>query len=66
MGGGDAYAAGFLYGWLTGETAGDVTRGVRYGNAFSALQQTLPGDLAWVTLAEVEAQLSGAGLRIAR
>ena len=66
VGGGDAYAAGFLYGWLTGETAGDVTRGVRYGNAFSALQQTLPGDLAWVTLAEVEAQLSGAGLRIAR
>jgi 2-dehydro-3-deoxygluconokinase len=62
VGGGDAYAAGFLYGWLTG----DVTRGVRYGDAFSALQQTLPGDLAWVTLAEVEAQLSGAGLRIAR
>lgn len=62
VGGGDAYAAGFLYGWLTR----DVAAGVRYGNAFSALQQTLPGDLAWVTLAEVEAQLSGAGLRIAR
>lgn len=62
VGGGDAYAAGFLYGWLTG----DVARGVRYGNAFSAIQQTVPGDLAWVTLAEVEAQLSGASLRIAR
>jgi len=62
VGGGDAYAAGFLYGWLTG----DVATGVRYGNAVSALQQTLPGDLAWVTLAEVEAQLSGAGLRISR
>jgi 2-dehydro-3-deoxygluconokinase len=62
VGGGDAYAAGFLYGWLTR----GVGAGVRYGNAFSALQQTVPGDLAWVTLAEVEAQLSGAGLRIAR
>lgn len=62
VGGGDAYAAGFLYGWLTG----DVARGVRYGNALSAIQQTIPGDLAWVTPAEVEAQLSGASLRIAR
>ena len=62
VGGGDGYAAGFIYGWLTG----DVARGVRYGNAFSALQQTLPGDLGWVTLAEVEAQISGTGLRIAR
>ena len=62
VGGGDAYAAGFLYGWLTG----DVATGVRYGNAFSAVQQTVPGDLAVVTRAEVEAQLSGAGLRIAR
>lgn len=62
VGGGDAYAAGFIYGWLTG----DVAKGVRYGNAFSAIQQTVPGDLAYVTLAEVEAQLSGASLRIAR
>lgn len=62
VGGGDAYAAGFVYGWLTG----DVAKGVRYGNAFSAVQQTVPGDLAWITPAEVEAQLSGAGLRIAR
>jgi 2-dehydro-3-deoxygluconokinase len=62
VGGGDAYATGFLYGWLTR----DVAAGVRYGNALSAIQQTIPGDLAWVTLAEVEAQLSGAGLRIAR
>lgn len=62
VGGGDAYAAGFLYGWLTR----GVEAGVRYGNAFSAIQQTLPGDLAYVTRAEVEAQLKGAGLRIAR
>ncbi len=62
VGGGDAYDAGFLYGYLTG----DVERGVRYGNAFAALGQTAWGDLNWATLAEVEAQLKGAGLRIAR
>jgi 2-dehydro-3-deoxygluconokinase len=62
VGGGDAYAAGFLFGWLTA----DVAKGVRYGNALSALQQTMPGDLAFVTLADVEAQLAGAGIRIAR
>jgi 2-dehydro-3-deoxygluconokinase len=36
IGGGDAYAAGFLYGLLTA----DVPAAVRYGNAFSALKQT--------------------------
>jgi 2-dehydro-3-deoxygluconokinase len=62
IGGGDAYSAGFLYGYLTG----DVEKGVHYGNAFSALGQTAWGDLNWATLSEVEAQLRGVGLRIAR
>ncbi len=62
VGAGDAYGAGFLYGYLTG----DVEKAVRYGNAFSALGQTAWGDLNWATLSEVEAQLRGAGLRIAR
>jgi len=62
LGGGDAYAAGFLYGYLTA----DVAQGVRYGNAFSALKQTSWGDLNWATLDEVEAQMKGAGTRIVR
>ena len=62
VGGGDAYDAGFLYGYLTG----DVAKGVRYGNAFAALGQTAWGDLNWATLSEVEALLGGAGLRITR
>jgi 2-dehydro-3-deoxygluconokinase len=62
VGGGDAYAAGFLYGMLTG----DVEKAVRYGNAFSALKQTSWGDFNFATLAEVESQLEGAGLRISR
>jgi 2-dehydro-3-deoxygluconokinase len=62
VGGGDAYAAGFLYGLLTG----DVEKGVRYGNAFSALQQTTWGDLSYSTVSEVEALLAGRSLRIQR
>lgn len=62
VGGGDAYTAGFLYGYLTQ----GVAAGVQYGNAFSALKQTSWGDFNWATRAEVEALLKGSGLRIAR
>lgn len=62
VGGGDAYAAGFLYGYLTG----DATKGVRYGNAFSALKQSSFGDFNWTTPDEVQAQLQGTGPRIVR
>ena len=62
IGGGDAYAAGFLFGLLTG----DVEKGVRYGNAFSALKQASWEDFNYATLAEVEMQLRGAGSRIVR
>lgn len=62
VGGGDAYSAGFIYGYLTG----DLDKGVRYGSAFSALKQTIWGDFNWATLEEVEQQLKGASLRITR
>jgi len=62
VGGGDAYTAGFLYGYLTKGAAA----GVLYGDAFSALKQTSWGDFNWATLAEVEGLLKGSGLRIAR
>lgn len=62
VGGGDAFAAGFIYGYLT---AGAL-RGLQIGNAFSALKQSSWGDLNWATLQEVETQISGAGTRIVR
>ncbi len=62
VGAGDAFAGGFLFGYLTdGPEAG-----VRYGIAASALKQTNPGDLLWATRDEVERLLKGEGLRIAR
>ena len=63
VGAGDAFTAGFLFGWLKLK---DVEKGVQYGNAFAALKHTLPGDFNWSTMEEVEALLKGAGLRISR
>ena len=63
VGAGDSFTAGFLYGWLKLK---DVEKGVQYGNAFSALKHTIPGDFNWSTQEEVENQLKGAGLRISR
>ena len=50
VGTGDAFVAGFVYGYLTG----DVEKGLRYGAAIAALKRTIPGDIALVTLDEVE------------
>ena len=51
IGSGDAYVAGALYGLL--ET-GDLARALRYGNAMSAIKNTVPGDLPDSNLAEIE------------
>ncbi|MBC7093614.1 sugar kinase [Candidatus Bipolaricaulota bacterium] len=62
VGAGDAFAGGFLFGYLTdGPEAG-----VRYGVAASTLKQTNPGDLLWASQEEVERLLKGGGLRIVR
>ena len=62
VGAGDSFTAGFIYGYLTG----DVVKGLRYGNAYSALKHSIPGDTNWATLAEVESIIKGTGLRISR
>jgi 2-dehydro-3-deoxygluconokinase len=63
VGGGDSFSAGFIYGRLVKNS---YEAAVRYGNAFSALKHTNPGDFNWATLAEVEGLLKGASLRVAR
>lgn len=62
VGAGDAFAGGFLYGYLTQ----DVEAGLRYGVALSTLKQTNPGDLVWASKQECERLLAGSGLRIVR
>jgi 2-dehydro-3-deoxygluconokinase len=63
VGGGDSFSAGFIYGRLAKNS---YEAAVRYGNAFSALKHTNPGDFNWATLQEVEGLLKGASLRVAR
>lgn len=63
VGGGDAFTGGFLYGYLTG----GVKKGVKFGNASSAIKQTNPGDLTWATAEEVENLVKDGGrIRIDR
>jgi len=63
LGAGDAFSAGFIYGYLTKKSYADA---LRYGNAFGALKHSVPGDFNWTTLQEVEGLLKGASLRVAR
>jgi len=62
LGAGDAFTAGFLWGYLQDS----VAKGVAYGTAYSALKHSIPGDFHWGTLGEVEALVKGGGLRIER
>ena len=62
IGGGDACVAGFVTGYLEG----DAARGVRLGNALSALKQTSPTDWPWPTRAEAEALIAEGETRLAR
>jgi 2-dehydro-3-deoxygluconokinase len=63
VGGGDSFASGLIYGFLTGD---DPQRAVEYGAAHGALAMTTPGDTSMATRAEVEALMAGAGTRVVR
>ncbi|MFJ8495829.1 PfkB family carbohydrate kinase [Streptomyces sp. NPDC094038] len=63
IGSGDGFAAGLVYGLLTG--AG-LERALAYGTAHGALTMTTPGDVSMATLAEVEALLAGATAHVRR
>ncbi len=56
LGGGDAFSAGFIHGWLK---TNHLETGLRYGNATAALKYSISGDLPWVTAHEVEQLLQG-------
>ena len=62
LGAGDAFASGVIHGLLDG----DFAKGLHYGAAMGALKHTVPGDLPFASLEEVEAVLAGQGLRIRR
>jgi 2-dehydro-3-deoxygluconokinase len=63
VGGGDSFASGLIFGFLSG---GGPQAAVEYGAAHGALAMTTPGDTSAATLAEVEAVIAGASVRISR
>jgi 2-dehydro-3-deoxygluconokinase len=63
VGGGDGFAAGFIYGLLAGETP---EQAVKLGWAHGALLTTSPGDTTMATLEQVQAFAKGGSARIQR
>ncbi len=63
IGGGDSFASGLIYGFLTDK---GPQLAVEYGAAHGALAMTTPGDTSMATLAEVERVMKGGGARVAR
>lgn len=63
VGGGDGFAAGFIYGLLQGEPPEEA---VKLGWAHGALLTTFPGDTTMATLDQVRAFASGGSARIQR
>lgn len=63
VGGGDSFASGLIYGFLTGKAPQEC---VEYGAAHGALAMTTPGDTSMVTVKEVEAIIKGKGARVIR
>ena len=63
VGGGDSFASGLIYGFLSGESP---QWAVDCGAAHGALAMTTPGDTTTATLAEIQRVMKGGGARVAR
>jgi len=63
VGGGDSFASGLIYGFLT---TGNAKEAVEYGAANGALAMTTPGDTTMATLEEVEKLKGGGSARVDR
>jgi 2-dehydro-3-deoxygluconokinase len=63
VGGGDSFASGLIYGFLTGESP---EWAVNCGAAHGALAMTTPGDTTTVALSDVLRVMKGGGARVAR
>ena len=63
VGGGDSFASGLVYGFLTTD---DAQKAVEYGAAHGALAMTTPGDTSMASKDEVEKLMKGGGARVQR
>jgi len=63
VGGGDGFASGFTYAFLTGKSPEEA---VNYGTCHGAMLMTTRGDTSEITLKELEHVVGGGGARIVR
>ena len=63
VGGGDSFASGLIYGFLSGESP---QYAVDCGAAHGALAMTTPGDTTMANFADVQRVMKGGGARVAR
>jgi len=63
IGGGDGFATGLIYGFISGKTPEEA---LRLGWAHGALLTTFPGDVTMAKLTEVEAFAKGGSARVQR
>ena len=63
VGGGDSFASGLIYGFLSGK---EPTQIINYGCAHGALAMTTPGDTTMARLSEVEKLVAGGSARVDR
>ncbi|MFN9716296.1 MAG: sugar kinase [Planctomycetota bacterium] len=64
LGAGDAFSAGYLYGWMQGW---ELEKSLQWANAAARNKLTTPGDLPWFTRQELERSLgTEAGNRLIR
>jgi len=63
VGGGDSFASGLMYGFLS---KNDPKAAVDYGAAHGAHASTTPGDTSMATLKELDGLIRGAGARVVR
>ena len=63
IGAGDAWGSGLIYGYLS---RGDLQYAVEFANAMCAVDFTIPGDVAHVTVEEIEAVMNSRDYRLTR
>jgi len=63
VGGGDSFASGLIYGFLSGKQPSEC---VEYGAAHGAHAMTTPGDTTMAALNEIEKMVGGASARVER
>jgi 2-dehydro-3-deoxygluconokinase len=63
VGGGDSFASGLIYGFMTFD---DAEKAVNYGAAHGAFAMTTPGDTSMATKADIEKLVGGGSARVDR